>query len=212
MDPDSACDPERHDIYYFVDQCVCDYRMLDDYYKCLQLSQVSRQFTSELGMCLWQNVTVGFDDPHVIFLVVQTRPAALSHIRGMCSLHIQCHGDAFETPSSLLREICKFTSSNLKVRFFTVVLSTILTVSRDSFFGHDAAEARLDDAAEIFRELEIDGAFDVSFVPGYPWGRGSSSYKEDPLFRRVRESWLPACVGERELEKEKSRREHYIHQ
>ncbi|KAK3356362.1 hypothetical protein B0T25DRAFT_536586 [Lasiosphaeria hispida] len=192
MNPDPECDPACHNDYS-IDDCMCCYRTPDEYYECLELSQVSRQFTAELGMSLWQNATVELVEPSAFLLFARSRPSTLPHIRGIV-LHVQYHGDPFDTPAETLREICAFVTENLTVRFFTAVLSTDLILRQDASSGHELAKARLQEAGAVFRGLEIDGVFDIRLNPEYPLGHLAPPKEKESLLGALREAWLPPLV------------------
>ncbi|KAK0726070.1 hypothetical protein B0H67DRAFT_572295 [Lasiosphaeris hirsuta] len=204
MDPDPECLPAWHgEEDYDIDDCTCHYRTPDDYHHYLHLSQVSRQFTAELGDCLWQNATVEFVEPSAFSLFARTRPATLSRIRAVV-LHLQYHGDVFDTPCETLRETCKLVSGTFTaLRFFGVTLSTVLTLQRGTAFGHDVAEKRIEEAAGVLRELlevRVGCEFEVRLDGRYPWGSLISPGERESFLRTLRETWLPYCLREEEGE------------
>ncbi|KAH9205652.1 hypothetical protein DL95DRAFT_451121 [Leptodontidium sp. 2 PMI_412] len=201
MDPEPECSDEVHDSSWRLDDCNCYYRTPADYDFVRDLSQVSPHFTRELGACLWENATLDFLDPAAFFLFFKTRPAIVPYIGGVV-LNIQCHGDLYDILTPVLAGICDFASKYLKLRSFTVRLSTILTVlegSRSSY-AYQFADSRINEWKEIFRNLKIERQFDVRLDRHYPWVDILGESEIERLEQKIRDLWLPDSVRQQEAE------------
>jgi hypothetical protein len=158
MEPDLGCKGEFHDIPELLDDCTCFYRQRQTYDSIRSLSHISRQFTRELGECLWQNAIADFEDLECFFPFIRDHTATLRHIKGLI-LNIQYYEDYFDTRTYTLSEICKFVSENLNLRFIIIRFAT-----QGSLLNGLLATERVREWGAIFRSLQIQEKFDLRLV------------------------------------------------
>src|SRR3569833_69156 len=144
--------------------CSCLGLMRDEYDWIRLLGQVSRHFTYELGSFLWTSATLHVDEPEVFLDFFVDRPALVPLVRRIV-LHTRCYGDAFDTLTTTLREICEFVSANMEISSFVVCLDTVLGVEErgpGDMFATTREEAKAlicGPWADIFRDLRVDVSF-----------------------------------------------------
>lgn len=110
-----------------LEDCGCQYRPRADYEAVRILSQISKQFTRELGRVLWQNATVEFEEPHAFFLFFRERPAVLRLVKHVV-LHLHCYGNSLDDSTPVVGAICDFMSTEMDLRFLTIRLTPVFPI------------------------------------------------------------------------------------
>lgn len=170
-----------------------------DYEEVRCLTHVSRQFSREVGACLWHNSVLELEDYEIPSLFIRNRPAALQHVKGIV-LNLCYNGTGCLNSSTAdLEMLFNWISQNLELRFIMINLRTQLVYLLDFEKGKFA------DWTKIFRRSKPMERFHVRLVfyhyctpPSYVIER----YGCRPIKKRwekiIGDLWMPDCLREEE--------------
>lgn len=183
------------------------------YTSLLQLSQMPPFITREFASRLFFNSVFEFPEGPSLFLqFVRDRPAVLLLMRGVI-LRVECSADFMDTVTSELEAMLTFltTHEEIKLRFFTVVLSTAsihmlreqMETAGQCFYKSQVLQ-KLKSWAPLFRQLKTE-EFLLELEPLTK--QDTSVYQSRPekqegedlelTKNEVREMWLPDCLRSR---------------
>lgn len=172
-------------------------RVFYDYEEVRRLTHVSRQFSREVGACLWHNSVLELEDYEIPSLFIENRPEALQHIKGIV-LNLCYHGSGCLNSSAVdLEKLFNWMSKNLELRFIMINLQTQLIHLPDFVKG------KLDDWTVIFRRSKPMERFHVRLVfyrsytpPSYVIERYYCRPIKKRMERIIGDLWMPDCLRE----------------
>jgi hypothetical protein len=148
------------------------------------LSHVSRQFTSELGECLWGNAVINIQCPDLFFDFFEDRPQIWKHVKGISLFIYWTNIDDSANFGALLLRISKFVSRHLDLRVFSIHMVPdyhgLTDISRFE---------RLKSWITAFRGLKIGEKFTVHIEPFTVMS--NLDHRVNKLSRRLSDLWLP---------------------
>lgn len=148
------------------------------------LSHVSRQFTSELGACLWGTSIIDFQCPELFFEFFENRPQIFKYVKGISLCIYWINIDDSVNFGALLLRISKFVSQYLDIRVFSVrVVPDYRGLNDISKFK------RLKSWTTAFRGLKVKDRF-IVHVDSYTMVL-KLDQKLNELSRKLSELWLP---------------------
>lgn len=172
-------------------------RVFWDYEEVRLLAHVSRQFSREVGACLWHNSVLELEDYEIPAMFIRNRPAALQHVKGVV-LNL-CYNGAGVLNSSTadLERLFDWMSENLELRFIMVNVKTQLVHLLDWQKG------KLDDWTAIFRRSRPMERFHVRVLfehyctpPSYAIEKFSCRPIKRKWEKIIGEMWMPDCLRE----------------
>jgi len=139
------------------ENCTCTCQYHTETYKILhRLSHISRQFTFELGECLWKNAIVHFSDMELFLPFFGDRPHIWQHVKVLSVDIYHQHGADLNTSTELLLKMSEFVSRYLNLWRFSIRLFT-----QSLSFSDLPIFEELHDWATAFRSLKVQGKFAV---------------------------------------------------
>lgn len=209
--------------------CGCLLPTFDDCLQVNNLSKVNRQLTYELGACLWQNAAVTFQTPEHFVEFADSRPVALTFVKGILIV-LNCEEDDVDfcpfpnlnwnedlvtsspnrTPTltqEFLRMMQKINDSDIDLNFFRVLLygSAKYHGSR----GFDT-EGKISKWAPAFQHLKtrqfdvVPGAITIedTALPSTPEIGSPRTDTQTEAWKALVSLWKPKSIQERENTKE----------
>ncbi|CAG8958093.1 hypothetical protein HYFRA_00000438 [Hymenoscyphus fraxineus] len=173
-----------------------------------RLTHVSRQFSQEIGACLWHNSVLQLEEPSIPVLFIKNRPAALQHVKGII-LNLYYNGSGagrcLNSSTPDLEELVNWMSRNLELRFLIINLRTQLCYITDF-----TTEGLVPEWERIFRSAKVMERFHIrlafyqySAPPSYVYSRYASRHAlgAETDFKKnlegvIRDLWMPDCLRE----------------
>jgi hypothetical protein len=163
---------------------TCDDLRMKECQAIHHLSNVSRQFTSELGECLWGNAVINIQCPDLFFDFFEDRPQIWKHVKGISLFIYWTNIDDSANFGALLLRISKFVSRHLDLRVFSIHMVPdyhgLTDISRFE---------RLKSWITAFRSLKIGEKFTVHIEPFT--AMSSLDHRVKKLSTRLSDLWLP---------------------
>ncbi|OAX82734.1 hypothetical protein ACJ72_02917 [Emergomyces africanus] len=156
------------------------------------LFYVSREFTRDIGACLWRSAIIKFETPECFFSFIAPRPAILKFLKCI-ELELQYYDDWFDTSSDTVVAICQFISKYMDLRYVRIDL-----VTNAECLEKILEEGKLERWKTAFTELKVSHGFDLRVVdlPVHYWhqSRYVRPWTVSPLEQRLKKLWHPSAL------------------
>ncbi|PGH18429.1 hypothetical protein AJ79_00498 [Helicocarpus griseus UAMH5409] len=164
-----------------------------DYSIIRRLFYVSRQFTQEVGACLWRSAIINFEVPEYFFAFFEPRPAILKFVKCI-ELHFQ-YGNLCETSTETVVAICGFISKYMDLRYIRIFL-----MIDECCLERAVAEGEMEQWKVAFNNLRVLHGFDLRAIwdPLYlpiREERWQFAAKFEGLGKKLEELWLPHILS-----------------